>query len=83
MTANEIKSALKKQAERLTKLTEFLAAARDYRDARNAADSTQKYDARLEAMIDVVDGKMPMMVKANDAAEIQSAVNFSIQNRSS
>ena len=81
MTAKEIQAAQKKQAGRLTKLTEFLAAARDYRDARNAADSTQNYDARLEAMIDVVDGKIPMMVKANDAAEIQSAVNFSIQEK--
>jgi len=81
MTAKETQTALKKRAERLTKLTEFLAASRDYRDARNAPESTQNYDARLEAMIDVVDGKMPLMVKANGAAEIQSAVNFSIQEK--
>lgn len=81
MTAKEAETALKKQAELLTKLTEFFAASRDYRDARNATGSTQNYDARLEAMIDVVDGKMPMMVKANSAAEIQSAVNFSIQEK--
>jgi len=63
-------------AERLKKLTDFFQSARNYRDARQAPDSTQNYDARLEAMIDIVDGKTPMMVEANGAAEIQSAVNL-------
>ena len=31
------------------------------------------------SMIDVVDGKTPLMVPFNDAAEIQSAVKFSLQ----
>ena len=79
MTAKDAASAVKKQAERLKKLTDFFQSARNYRDARQAPDSTQNYDARLEAMIDIVDGKTPMMVEANGAAEIQSAVNFSVQ----
>ena len=79
MSAADVQKAIKRQSEMLAKLTDFFESARNYRDARNAPNSTQNYDARLESMIDVVDGKTPMMVKANDAAEIQSAVNFSLQ----
>ena len=81
LSAKDLASAKQKKVEMLKKLTEFFAASRNYRDARNAPDSTQPYDARLEAMIDVVDGKTPMMVSANGAAEIQSAVNFSLQEQ--
>lgn len=79
MSAKDAQAAVKTQAKRLQKLTEFFAATRNYRDARNAPNSSQNYDARLDAMIDVVGGKIPMMVQANGAAEIQSAVNFSVQ----
>ena len=79
MSAKDAQAAVKTQAKRLQKLTEFFAATRNYRDARNAPNSSQNYDARLDAMIDVVGGKIPMMVEANGAAEIQSAVNFSVQ----
>ena len=79
MSPADVQKAIKGQAEMLAKMTDFFESARNYRDARNAPDSTQNYDARLEAMIDVVDGKTPMMVQANGAAEIQSAVNFSLQ----
>ena len=57
MSAADVKKAIKGQSEMLAKLTDFFESARNYRDARNAPDSTQNYDARLESMIDVVDGK--------------------------
>ena len=79
MSTADAQKAVAKQAELLAKLTDFFESTRNYRDARNAPNSTQKYDARLESMIDVVDGKTPMMVKANRADAIQSAVNFSLQ----
>ena len=79
MSAADVQKAIKKQSEMLAKLTDFFESARNYRDARSVPDSTQNYDARLEAMIDVVNGKIPLMVQANGAAEIQSAVNFSLQ----
>lgn len=81
MSAADASKAVKGQAERLAKLTDFFESARNYRDARSEPDSTQNYDARLEAMIDVVEGKTPMMVSANGLAEIQSAVNFSLQEK--
>ena len=79
MSAADDKKALKRQSALLDKLTDFFESARNYRDARNISSSTQNYDARLESMINVVNGVTPMMVRANDAAAIQSAVNFSLQ----
>lgn len=81
MSKKEVGEAMDKQKKQMRQLAEFFQAARNYRDARNAEDSKQPYDARLESMIDVVDRKLPMMVTANGAAEIQSAVNFSIQQK--
>lgn len=81
MTKKEIAEALNNQKAQMRKMNEFFDDARNYHDARQSDESNQPYDARLEAMIDVVDGKLPMMVNANGAAEIQSAVNFSIQQK--
>ncbi len=39
----------------------------------------QPFDLRLEAMVDVVNGKLPIMVRADLAAEIQSAVAFAVE----
>ncbi len=76
MTEQEINNAKKEQLDNLKKVRELFEQARLYRDARASGDPSQKYDARLESMTDVVDGKLPMMVRADRAADIQSAVSF-------
>lgn len=79
MSPGDIEKALEEQRQQLTRIREFFDAARRYRDARQAEGSQQKYDARLEAMLDVVAGKLPLMVRADGAAEIQSAVAFGVE----
>ena len=81
MTEKEIKEAEANRAKQLHKIRDLFDQSRAYRDARAAKDATQKYDARLEAMIDVVDGKLPMMIRANKAAEIQSAIAFGVEQK--
>ncbi len=81
MTEEEISKAEKEQAEQLYKIRELFDQSRAYRDARSAKDSRQKYDARLEAMIDVVDGKLPMIIRADRAEDIQSAVSFGAEQQ--
>ena len=81
MTEKEIKEAEANRAKQLHKIRDLFEQSRAYRDARAAKDATQKYDARLEAMIDVVDGKLPMMIRANKAAEIQSAIAFGVEQK--
>ncbi|MEL7500565.1 MAG: amidohydrolase family protein [Planctomycetota bacterium] len=76
MTEKEIADAEKRRKLQLIQIREYFDAAKRYRDARASDDSNQRYDARLEAMIEVVDGQLPLMVRADRAAEIQSAVAF-------
>jgi imidazolonepropionase-like amidohydrolase len=54
------------------------ADARAYRAARRAAADGQgpQPDARWEAMLPVLDGQVPLVVRADDLRQIQSAVAF-------
>jgi len=65
--------------KRLTLIDKAFADARAYRKARRAASDKQEQparDARWEAMLPVLDGKLPLMVHANDLQQIQEAVAF-------
>ena len=82
MTEKDIEKSNGEQAKKQHELRELFDAARAYRDARrsesgNAVLKAQKYDARLDAMIPVIEGKIPLMIRADRAADIQSAVAFS------
>ena len=54
---------------------------RVYKKALASDSKTLKHDLRLEAMIPVVEGKLPMMVEANDLQQIQSAVAFASEQK--
>ncbi len=60
-------------------------AARAYQTARAAhavgTSVAPEFDARWEAMIPVLDGKFPVFVAAEDAAQIQTALAFAEQER--
>ncbi len=65
----------------LKELRDLFAEARIYREARQTNPSDQGYDIRLEAMAPVLDGTVPMLVTANRAKEIQSAVAFAVEHK--
>jgi len=54
---------------------------RVYKNALASGSPSFKHDLRLEAMIPVVDGDLPMMVEANDLQQIQSAVAFASEQK--
>jgi imidazolonepropionase-like amidohydrolase len=60
--------------EEVRELREYFAAARAYRTARAAAPDRHATDSRLEAMIPVLDGRVPVVVLANELRQIQDAV---------
>lgn len=69
------------ESSSLTKLRELLSDAHAYKSAR-AANGTvplQRFDPRLEALVDVIDRKMSLIARANDVRTIQSAVSFAVQ----
>lgn len=55
-------------------LQEFFATARAYRAARAADPTRHDIDARLDAMIPVLDGDVPVTVHASELRQIQDAV---------
>jgi imidazolonepropionase-like amidohydrolase len=70
----------KSRAATIDKLTAVFADARAYRTLRRARKeqnaAAPDFDARWEAMIPVLDGKMPLAIRADDVRQIQSAVAF-------
>jgi imidazolonepropionase-like amidohydrolase len=68
-------------SQRIRELVELLEEARDYERARDLAlggrsDRPLAKDARLAAMREVVAGRMPLVIEANETQQIQSAVAF-------
>ncbi len=62
--------------ERLQQLSEFFEDARRYEKAKAAAGPDFRGDVRLEAMIPVIDGKLPLFVRAEREPMIKDAVAF-------
>lgn len=68
-----------KPDERIRELNQFFADSRAYREQRNSPVAQQAFDLRLEAMGDLLDRKIPMVVQANRLADIQAAVAFAVE----
>ena len=64
----------------LKPLRDFWDKARAYQQARAADPTRHAVDARLEAMIPVLDRRLPLIVTADGMRQIQSAVAFSIEH---
>jgi imidazolonepropionase-like amidohydrolase len=69
---------IKARNEQLAALKRAFEDAAAYKIAREAAKKTEEFaiDARWEALLPVLDGKLPLMVHANGAQEIEAAIEF-------
>lgn len=63
----------------LKELRKLIEDARAYKAARQTKSSDQRYDIRLEALLPVINGEVPMLAKASRQREIQAAVAFSVE----
>ncbi|MFN7997197.1 MAG: amidohydrolase family protein [Bryobacteraceae bacterium] len=68
--------AKKKYEEQLRELNDFMEAAEAYRHAKTAGSVTRP-DLRLEAMMPVLDGRVPLLIRAEKARTIREAIAFS------
>jgi imidazolonepropionase-like amidohydrolase len=66
-------------AEDVDRLREIFDDARAYLQARKSLGDQLATDLRLESMAPVLDGRVPMIVAADGASEIQSAVSFAVE----
>ncbi len=68
-------------ADRIQELRSWFDRARDYQKLRAEPNTQQPLDLRLEGLGDVVAGKVPLMIRADHAADIQSAVAFAVEQK--
>ena len=66
-------------SDRLGPLHEVMREVKAYSLARIKAPKDQPIDLRLDAMLPVVQGKMPILVQANSVKQIQTAIAFAKQ----
>ena len=71
-----VREQLAEEASHLRELRKAFENAAAYRQARRVPDSRQPIDSRWESMLPVLDGKVPVIVYADDLLEIESAVAF-------
>jgi len=67
------------EGDRLGPMHELIREVKAYTQARKASPQDQPIDLRLESMISVVEGKMPMLVQANSLKQIQTSIAFTKQ----
>jgi imidazolonepropionase-like amidohydrolase len=70
---SEAKKAYDQQIQRLN---DFFDAARRYKDQKAAAASSVRPDLKFEAMIPVLDGKVPVAITAERERTIRDALQF-------
>ena len=68
--------AKKRYEQQLRDLTDFMESARRYRQAKAAAGPDFETDLKFEAMIPVLDGKVPMLIRADKEKTIKEAIAF-------
>jgi imidazolonepropionase-like amidohydrolase len=69
----------KEREDSLKKIRKLFEDARAYRRAREAASRGSgrvEFDARLEAMLPVLDGRLPVVVHADEIRQIKSALDW-------
>ena len=62
--------------ERLREVSRFFEDARRYEKAKAAAGTDFRRDVKLEAMLPVIDGKQPLLIRAEKEKAIKDAVAF-------
>jgi imidazolonepropionase-like amidohydrolase len=66
---------------RLAALDEFFESAHRYKAARDAGGTSFRRDLKLEAMLPVIDRKLPVMIIAERASTVKAALDFAEKQR--
>jgi len=78
-----VKESAEKQQEKISKnlkeIEEFFAEAKVYTKARQSNPNT-KMDIRFEAMVPVIERKVPLIIRASEYKQIESAIDFCRRN---
>jgi len=72
---------LRRRDEQLEQIRRVFEDARAYKSARQADPGNTPFDSRWNAMLPLLEGKIPLIVHANDVLQIQSAVAFAAREK--
>jgi imidazolonepropionase-like amidohydrolase len=72
---------MRQRDEALERIRRTFADARAYQKARQADAEKHPIDVRWEAMLPVLEGKLPLVITANEIQQIQAAVAFAAENK--
>lgn len=67
---------LERRDEQLKTVRQAFADARAYMTAKKAVGNALEHDSRWEAMIPVLEGRLPVMVESDDIQQIQAVIAF-------
>lgn len=67
---------LERRDEQLKAVRQAFADARSYWTAKKASGAAVEFDSRWEAMIPVLEGRLPVIVESDDIQQIQAVVAF-------
>ncbi|MCL4796432.1 MAG: amidohydrolase family protein [Bryobacteraceae bacterium] len=79
--ATPFSEARRRQETNLRKVKTFFEEARRYQTAKQASPATLKTDLRYEAMLPVLEGKLPLLIPAAREREIRDALAFAEQEK--
>ncbi|MGA2131623.1 MAG: amidohydrolase family protein [Bryobacteraceae bacterium] len=68
--------AKKRYEQQIRELNDFMESARRYRQAKGVGGPDFATDLKLEAMLPVLDGKLPMLIRAEKEKTIKEAIAF-------
>ena len=80
-TDKSAKEQIESRDKAIAQLRQAFVDARAYEQARRADESQHPIDLRWEAMLPVLDGRLPLIVDADDMQQIQAAVAFAEQQK--
>lgn len=78
-TATKSEEPQENQNRQVRELRELFENARTYHKAREANPADQPFDSRLNSMIPVIEGTVPLLITADRASQIQAAVAFGVE----
>jgi imidazolonepropionase-like amidohydrolase len=76
------KDAQKEYQKKVDALSDYVDQARHYAEAKeHGSPANYSRDLALEAMIPVVEGRVPVLLVANDKRDIRNGVNFCVERK--
>jgi imidazolonepropionase-like amidohydrolase len=79
LNPDQAADSAKQIQDRIRQLRELFDHARAYQKQRTVADAQQPFDLRLEGMLAVIDGTIPIVVRADKLGDIQASVAFAVE----